>query len=137
MLAPSAAVAMGKFKCTLNSLFGSSYKGYNSTLTIVLHCICPNLKLALILDKLPMRICASFTCFFCVFVGFNLGLKQICKVASGNLCMLSLLWPTSGVNNLMSSQTQSKLDFNISSFRYEFNIYVPCKKSQKNHNSKK
>ena len=71
--------------------------------------------------------------FFCVFVGFNLGLKQICKVASGNLCMLSLLWPTSGVNNLMSSQTQSKLDFNISSFRYEFNIYVPGKKSQKNH----
>ena len=67
--------------------------------------------------------------FFCVFVGFNLGLKQICKVASGNLCMLSLLWPTSGVNNLMSSQTQSKLDFNISSFRYEFNNYVPCKKS--------
>ena len=61
----------------------------------------------------------------------NLGLKQICKVASGNLCMLSLLWPTSGVNNLMSSQTQSELDFNISSFRYEFNIYVPGKKSQK------
>ena len=76
-----------------------------------------------------MRICASFTCFFCVFVGFYLGLKQICKVASGNLCMLSLLWPTSGVNNLMSSQTQSKLDFNISSFRYEFNNYVPGKKS--------
>ena len=43
--------------------------------------------------------------------------------------MLSLLWPTSGVNNSMSSQTQSELDFNISSSRYEFNNYVPGKKS--------
>ena len=70
MLAPFAAVAKGKFKCTLNSLFGSSYKRYNSTLTIALHCICPNLKLALILDKLPMRICADLA-YFCVFVGFK------------------------------------------------------------------
>ena len=68
MLAPSAAVAMGKFKCTLNSLFGSSYKRYNSTLTIVLHCICPNLKLALILDKVANENLCKLYLFFFVYL---------------------------------------------------------------------